>query len=265
MTEPKLAKPLTISRWLMGGIVTSSIVGGGLFAIAALFLIQPSSPDPAIQDNEDTAVVSTEVNELKKETAELKQQIGKMQAAPTATESRATQIMVGLTQLKTAYETDTPLQYGIETLKRSIPDTSLQQTLSELAQATSQNFPSKQDILTHISTLSQTSAAPAPQAATDTTQTWRDHAKTVMNHFVRVESTAALNSKKEAAQKLDSIAQAVNLNNFTLASQLSQSLPPSPGVAALQMKLQARATAQSLVQKAISQVNRALNPNGGLY
>jgi hypothetical protein len=234
--------------------------------------------DPAVQEVQSDAhdaEFDKRLRNLEARSEALKQQ---QQAAATApapqttptsappADAHVTQIMVGLTQLQSAYLAESSLQPGIATLQQNVKDTTIQQNLTQLNQLTGQNFPSKDAILKQIAADKTAAAQPASPAKPADNISWQDRANNLLGHFVKVQKTADLTQQKMVDDLYDKLTQAVSLDNYPAAAQLVTQLPQDAHNEALSLMIQTRLKTQQLVQQTISAVSGALGqPQGSLY
>jgi hypothetical protein len=280
--QPSDLKP---SNWVMSvSAVTAAIVGGvaGLAVLLfgdAFFTV---GPDPAIPvqqvreqvqsidrriqsleqkaqtGNPDVTQLQSDISRNAEQTAALQQKVDTLNAQP-AQKSQENAILLGLTQLKTAYDYNMPLQPGIETLKSTIEDQDIRKTLDELNELAGQGLPSNEKLLDLTKDLE-----PATQPAPASTEnlTWKDRVKGSFDQFVTVKPAATLAEQTT----VHNIRQAIVVNDMTTASSLIQSLPPSPASKILLAQIKIRLQAQQLMHDTVNKVTRlATFQKGGLY
>ena len=301
MTTPEIpeppSKPLTLSGFLFGSIMTGALVCGGIGALAVLFLadgVIDIGPDPAIPSAEAQAEVRQELAKANARLQELEkiaqaQKAQKENPAPAAPENlqelqqtvdanaerteqlqekvetlsngkqeegKAAQIALGLTQLKTAYENDLPMAAGIDTLKNAIPTESLQKSLDELKDVTTQNFPTKKELLADIAAMK---ASLAPTPVDPGKLTWEQRAKYEMGKFVQIQP------KQVAAQRslLNQTEDYIRNNDFTAALEAAKQFPENAQQQIFYKKISLRLSAQNAIHKVITDVTQKIGVNGG--
>lgn len=296
MSDPLLPSPrLSISRWLLGVIITTALVGGGIAAVGLLFVADVAfdvGKDPVVAEQQDNVQDAEFERRLRLLELQVKQnrladegdagpepkkvepQAGRNDTggsnASDAGTGLATQVLLGLNQLKTAYENDFSLQQGIDSLRHSVEDKSVQEKLQELDAVTSDKaYVTRERILVQLNAWEQDIMQPAADdqekvAEQDQTQQgWRAHAGEFLGKFVTVEHTADVQRRKNTLATLDKMQQAVAMDNMGLALQLLDSLPEDAHSTTLKMQLQARLKARELVQKTSLAINEALNKTMG--
>lgn len=310
MNETSSVPALTIRRWLLNTIVTFSAVGGALIGLAILFLAEgffDIGQDPAIsteqeivdtkmihqrlvaleeqlqinaaKENNTTPIEETQkIAEASKEHAQRVNDLEQQAYEKTLKENYMARLMVGLTQLKNAYESDTSLENGIHALQETVKDTSVQDTLAQLDTIAKEKLPSRQEILTYIHSLQDgmtaqdnhtaQNAPAATPAEGNSIDAWKSRAQNMLGQFVQVRPTQDVQQEKAFDKTLNRIAQAVQGKDYSLAAELGKQLPSNPKTDVLVLKLNARAKAQNLVHSVVSGVtNSVSNPNsrGALY
>jgi hypothetical protein len=279
-----------VSRWLIGAVMTWSLIFGAIGAIGVLFLADKSlfdtGVDPAIpneeiqeqvqqqvfavdqrlktleakQDNsylpntDDIMALKNKLTSSIEETMQLKQQVTALQNG-TQQDNRLARTVMGLTQLKAAYESDTSLQPGIMTLQQLTDNETVQKTLEQLSALTAQDFPSKKVILENVHALNAPAANNEPTDKSDLDL--KSRAKLALGRLVSIKPSKDAEQERKATQ----IEQAVNYNNFSLAAALAKELPETPSSVALTNSIQTRLKAQKLMQQLIFQVSKTATQN----
>jgi hypothetical protein len=269
LTDDELppAPPFKVTHWFLTGLVAWSLFLGIIGGIAVLLLADfgPEKISPNRELREDVQNVNNRVDKLEQRTKKLDDNIVHQQIVSTtqAADTQLTKILVGITQLKTAYDNDTPLTDGIEMLKKSIKDSGIQQSLTELQKTTANNFPSKEKILDDLQTL-QTPRNEGlrnengAQPLTD----WRSRAKTALSQLVSITPTKNIVSDKGIAR----VEQAVAAGDFGLAQKFAAQLPSTPSTETIKAEIATRFDAENLVQKIVGQISSAIGTSqGSLY
>lgn len=284
------APKFRIRRWVIASVVSTSLFCGAFSAVAVLFLADrffDVGQNPAVQE-QPTASYDPEFDQrlraLEENATRLQQAAAQQQAAPIeqntmpqhdvavaakTEDNTATRIMIGLTQLKNAYENDAPLTQGINTLKEAVTDDASRQALDDLERAAAENPPSDDAIRQQIQAVHdelQPPAANTPVADGD----WKARASGMLHRFVTVQDTADLQQKKTATDTLERISQAVSIDQYAQAADMAANLPETAQTKILLVQLQTRMKIQQLVKKAVTTVDGTLGqltgkPRGALY
>lgn len=232
-----------------------------------------------------------------KETAELKEQLAALQEQqarfqPPQEESRLARMVAGLTQLKTAYENDMSLRYGIANLQASTEDVALREKLNQLQKLLDEKLPSRQDILSSLESLKQDpesteAAAQNLRAQTDSnaqdttpqqdgnnadTSSLRNRLagtleggwRSALGRFVQVKPAG----QEQQETLLGRIENAVQTGNYSLAETLAAHLPMNPKTELLLLQLKARAKVQRTVNTVVTKTTTLIgspNSKGALY
>ncbi len=293
LTEDTLepAPRFKLSRWLFCALMTWSLIFGAIGAIGVLFLADKSlfdtGHDPVVPNEEvqeqviavdqrlrtleakqdtsylpnanDIAVLKNKLTTSIEETMQLRQQVAALQTG-TQQDNRLARILMGITQLKAAYENDSSLQAGIATLQENIDNETIKKTLGELEKVSTENIPSKKVILENVRAL-QEPQKPAEDPNTKDMDL-KSRAKMAFGKLVSIKATKDVNDARKATQ----IEHAVNANNFSLAASLAKELPKTPETVSLTSSLESRVKAQQLMQQLVFQVSKVSGQSGrGLY
>lgn len=296
-TPPSQHKPVTISGFLISCIMTGALLCGGIGALAMIFLadgVIDVGPDPAIQatevrqqiartdqrvaqlekiaqaqqtapattnQNPDLTALQKSVDANTQQTQALQQKVDTI-SSNTTEDSKAAQIALGLTQLKTAFENDLPLGTGIDTLKKSVSNESLQKTLGDLNDVTEKNFPTKKELLDNVE---QIRKGLTPPPVDPKTLPWDQRATYEIGKFVQIEP------KQVAQQKtaLDQAEQFIRNNNFTAALESVKQIPDSAEQKIFYKQIEVRIQAENMVHDVISgvtqKINSATGSGGSIY
>jgi outer membrane murein-binding lipoprotein Lpp len=268
LTDEELppAPPFKVTHWLFTGMVAWSLFFGVVGGLAVLLLIDfgPEKINPTRELREDVQTVNGRVDQLEQRTQQLNEQQTKTQqanAAPSAADTQLTRILIGITQLKTAYENETPLTDGIQTLKQSIKDSHIQQSLDNLQKLASNNFPSKEKILDDLQSLQTPQNLRNENGAQPLTD-WRSRAKTAFSQLVRVTPTKNIVNDKDISR----VEQAVAAGDFGLAQKFAAQLPETPSTDTIKAEIATRFDAENTVQKIVTQISQAVSGSqGSLY
>ncbi len=291
---PPPFKPLTISGLFIGSLMTGAMICGAIGALALFFFadgIFDVGPDPALPAAEVTQVrqqvarVDARIAELEKtaqtqreavpdlpnadhlddlqksleenteQTKVLEEKVDAL-STDTRTESRAAQIALGLTQIKTAFDSDLPITAGIDKLKQSVSEESLRKTLDDLTTATQSNFPTKKELLTDIETMKASLNQPPVDPAN---LTWKERAAFEMNKFVKVQPKQ-LTVERSALEKAES---AIRNNDFAAAMTAIKQIPASAEQQIFYKKMETRIAAEMMIHNIILGVTQKANAGNG--
>lgn len=273
-------RPFSVSRWMLGGVVTTALICGGIGAVGALFFADgfvKMDHDPAIPAQEIASVTArmdaleTRVAQVPapQDVTELKQKVDALAAAPAPapqmtqaqiTGNQAGTILLALTQIKNAYEGDQSMAPGIALLQQSVSDAQMQETLQGLATLATNQFPTKQRLLEQAQAALQTGAK-TTVAAVPTT--WKERLSALAGKFVSVEPTATVDQQNVGAQLL----QALSADNLPVAQELIKALPATPAVASLGAGIETRIKARRLMNNLLNGATKLLGTGtkGALY
>lgn len=281
-THATPTKQFSLSRWLLGILLSVSMVIGGVIAVGALFFA-----DGLFKPGEDPAIPAAEIQQVNARVKTLEDRVAQLpqeqsQAVPSeelqnnvsalqkriddlsvqAHESKAGQVVLALTQIKDAYANDMPMRPGIELLQKSVTDTDVLKKLDELQALTTDQFPTKASLIADAQAL----MAPAPKAFNvdqgPSADSWGGRLKNVLGQFISVTP----NSVEAESTTSSNLVQALSRDDLPVANSLINQLPVSPALKDLAFKIQTRLRAQQLIQQVISTVTQMANTNGeGLY
>ena len=259
------APRLKISKWLLSGLMAWSLFFGAIGGLAILMMgdaffdvtHQEEAKRELVLDNDrveaQVVAVDQRVTALERQTKQLKD-IQVEIASEQQPDTQLAKILIGLTQLKTAYDTDTSLQAGIETLRHSVNDTGLQASLDELSALTQNNFPTKDKIISDLRKLNTTDK-PVNNPRQNPELSWRDRAKQTVGQWVTVSDS----SNVAKGHTVTRIEQAVAGGNYKLAQSYVRELPKTPAAESLASQINLRLKAQTIVQNIIGQIGRTLS------
>lgn len=273
-------KPFTLSGWLVSAMITTAVIGGIIGVLFMLFLgdrFWPQSDDPAtpqrvaelnariaqLEQKTETAApqniaeLQNNVQQTAQQTAALQE---KVEQIDQKTEDNTTnRILLGITQLKTAYDDDLPLQLGIDTLSSAVDAPDIRETLAQLKDVAAQGVPSKDSLLRAVNDLGKPTSEPSLEQAN---LTWQERAKIAAGKFVKVRSA------DQVAQKntLHTIRQSLVVNDLATAAEMVRQLPQTAETEVLVKQIELRLRARTLMQNAVRQVTHlATNKNESLY
>lgn len=262
-----------VTKWLFSGLMAWSLFFGAIGGLAILMMADAFfdfKPGPAehrelIEDNR----VEEQVLAANRRISELEHQTRQIQREQRATESKAqpdaklARVLIGLTQLKTAYDNDKSLQGGIDTLATTIENAEIDRTLADLSALTANNFPSKEQILNDLDALKAPNKKQNSPNQAAPELTWKERASQAMGQLVSVTPTKDIADKQVVAR----IEQAVAIGDFGLADKIAATLPDSPSVQLVRTRIKIRNQAQYLIQKTVGQISSAIGApeKGSLY
>lgn len=262
-----------LSKWLFSGLMAWSLFFGAVGGLAILMLGDMFFDLPTvsehrelIEDNrieQQVVAVDRRVTDLERQTRQIKnipEDATPETPARTEDDNRLTRILIGLTQLKTAYDSETPLQPGIDLLKQSVTDSGLQHSLEELSRLTATNFPSREKILNDLHQLQAGDKnAPANKTANDPNLGWRERAIQAAGQWVRVTPTDQIVNN----QSLTRVEQAVSGGDFALAEKYLSGLPKNPATALIAAQIATRLKGQILVHDVINRIGSGVSQAAG--
>lgn len=278
LPTPNAAPHVTLSRQLWSGFLTLSMCFGAIGGIGVLLLgdnLFKTGPDPAIHAPEiqsrlekveqavaekpDLQKIEQDLSAQSAQTASLQQKIEKIDQEKTQNSDggTTTQVLLGLTQLKTAYENDLPFDTGLGTLRASVTQPQLKGALDKLTDLSAKGLPTKAALLQDVQSIAGQNKAPEAELMLPN-QTLKERAITAVKNFVQVRPTAAITQEGTVAN----LGQAIQSDNMPLASNLVAQLPASAATQALAGKLALRAEAQKVVQQLVSQLPLSLHGAG---
>jgi uroporphyrinogen-III synthase len=264
---PPLPK-FKVSKWLISGMMAWSLFFGAIGGLGIILLADfgPEKISPAKQFREKVVAVDNRVSALEQRTQKLgeQQQDAQQKIATQSDSTENTQmarILIGLTQLKTAYDNDTSLSDGITTLKTTIKNNAILQNLNDLEKQTADNFPSKEKILDDLQNLQTSSGQTLKNEQGEQPLDWQSRAKLALGQLVRVTPTKNIVKDKD----IERVEQAVTSGDFNLARKYAAKLPQAANAQAIIAEINIRSQTETTVRKIISQIGSALGQNGGLY
>lgn len=261
-----------VSRWLLSGLMAWSLFFGAIGGLAillmadAFFDIPYQNEHRELPDNnqveEQVTAVDQRVTALERQTRQLKVAQSEVANVVRQPDTQLAKILIGMTQLKTAYDSDASLQSGIDTLKQSIKDVHLQAMLSELSALTQNNFPTKEKIILDLNNLKSAEQKKA-NPRNNPELGWQERATEAISQWVSVTPTSEITDGK----LINQLEQAVTSGNFALANKYAEQLPKNQASENVSVQLKARLKAQSLVQNIIGQVSNAVGQatQGSIY
>ncbi len=286
----KPSAPFKLSKWLVSGVISTALICGAIAAVAVLLLADgvvdvgddPVIPAEEIQQN--VARVDARIAELEKRVAQIPQQQNesaisgeiKSEVAAlekkvdemkiVATESRAGQVVLAVSQIKNAYENDLPMQPGIDLLKKSVTTPGIQQKLDELNALVGNPYPTKSDLVREADALANLKAGPvfnADQGPDGSDVSFTDRLKGLMGRFVKIESADAGTTRVSSG----GLASALARDDLPIARDMISKLPGGPAVQSLAQKIDARLQVQAKVQEVVNGVMQMAAPStgGALY
>jgi hypothetical protein len=289
--QMKPSAPFKLSKWLVSGVVTTSLICGTIAAVAVLLLadgVMDVGDDPVIPAEEiqqNVARVDARVAELEKrvsqipqqqdasalsgeiksEVAALEKKVDEMKTV--ATESRAGQIVLAVSQIKNAYEHDLPMQPGIDLLKKSVVTPGIQQKLDELSAMVGNPFPTKSELEREAEAFAKNenngNVFNADQGPDSSSVSFTDRLKGLMGRFVKIESVDTGATRVTSS----GLSSALARDDLPVAHDLVSKLPASPVVQSLARKIDARLQVQTKVQEVVNSVMQMAAPStgGALY
>ena len=285
-------KPFTFSGWVLSCLFMTAIIAGILGTLFVLLMgdgIFKLGEDPAIAFQKTHNADASDMKEINQRLAKL-ENVAKAQPAPNADLTQlqanvsktaeqtvalekkvdqinqnttqgnsASQIMLGVTQLKSAYDDDQPLQPGIKTLQSIVKNDQVNKILTDLGTIAEQGVPSKESLLRSVNEL----AKPVPQPSlTQSDLSLSQRAKLAMGQFVHVTPADVV----AIQNNLHNIKQAIVVNDLATAESLVQQLPESPASKILLTQIQLRLKAQQLTHDAVNTVTGlVVQRKEGLY
>lgn len=297
LTDEELppAPRLKLSRMFLGGLMAWSLFFGAIGGLAILMMADAFFDIPhedhrrELKDpnkvEEQVASVHERVTLLERQTQQLKalqrdvaRQVGEtnaqvgtqisqqleqqLQRIEGQDDTRLAKIVVGLTQLKTAYDGETSLQDGINTLKQAVDDVQLQQLLDDLGRLTENGFPSRENILQDLQAYKEAKRKENDDPRRNPELGWRDRARQAAGQLVRVTPAEDVTRKNTVSR----VEQAVLSGNFALADRYAADLPQSPSSQIVTAKIRLRLQAQALVQRIANQISATIiHTNKNLY
>lgn len=205
----------------------------------------------------DTTALRAELDELRETATVLGARVETLDTDKTDTHIPL--VLLGVTQLNTAFENGQPLDAGIATLTGAIADDGVKKSLSELASAASALVP----VDTLITSVEKLRADMAQQAGAKTAQTGnalRDTASTLLHQFVSIRPVDAVNHEKT----LDAALGALRAHDLPTARTHLISLPASPAVDGLVTAIDARLNVAGKIRAVIAAVTTT-GGAGSLY
>jgi predicted transcriptional regulator len=272
MTEelPKPQNVPTISRMLLGGLVTTSLFFGAVGGLAVLFIgdtLFESKPDPAIDlvaVNSDITRTQQRLDTLEKKMEEtpqstnadnnaqveaelesLRQNIATLKTAET--QNTIAPALLGLTQVTTAVSHDLSPDDGIKTLKAALPQPEIQAILTELATLAQNGIPSYAEMEKSLLALK-----PAQTAPTD--QTWEERGKNLLGQFVRIRPSTAIGYQEQ----LGTAERALHSRDLPIVRATLVQFPSSPALQALSQQIETRMRVENLVRDLTLTVTKVL-------
>ena len=260
---PPLPK-FKITKWIFSGLMAWSLFFGAIGGLGIILLADfgPEKISHKKEFKEQVVAVDNRVSALEQRTQQLNiDQKVAAQAAPE--DSQLAKILIGLTQLKTAYDNETSLSDGIATLKNSIKDSAILDNLTKLEKQTADNFPSKEKILNDLQSLQDSPNQNLQNNNGDQSLDWKSRAKVAMTQLVRVTPTKDIVKDNDVSL----IEQAVASGNFNLARKFAEKLPQTPNTQSIMSELTMRSEVENTIHKIISQIGSAIGTGskGSLY
>jgi hypothetical protein len=285
-------KPFTLSGWLLSCLISTAVVAGALGGLFVLLMgdgIFNPGEDPAIAFqkthspdasddmkaiNERLAKLETiaktpaqapDVTNLQKDVSKTAEQTAALEKKVDQIDQHASQdsntgqIMLGITQLKSAYDDDQPLEPGIKTLQGVVKSDEVTKILNDLSAVAAQGVPSKEALIRSVNEL----AKPAPQPTLNQSDlSLSQRAKLALGQFVHVSPADIVAMQNN----LHNIKQAIVVNDLATAASLVQQLPDSPASKILLAQIQLRLKAQQLTHDTVNTVtNLVTHRKEGLY
>ena len=251
-----------LSKWLLSGLMAWSLFFGAIGGLAILMLgdaffnVEHKTEHRELvetnQVEQQVVAVDQRVTALERQTKQLRAEQIEV-ANEQQPDTQLAKILIGLTQLKTAYDSDVSMQAGIDTLKQSIGDTGLQKSLDELGTLTRDNFPTREKLIADLHAL-KSSDKPENNPRNNPELGWRERAKAAMGQWVRVTPNNQIASDKTVSR----LEQAITSGDFKLADKYAAELPKSPASDTLSSQIKLRVRAQSMVHNIIGQIGNAI-------
>ncbi len=279
MTEEQPPRVFTASRWLLSGLVTTSLFFGAIGGLAVLFVgdtFFEKTPAPAITavaTSESVARVQQRIDQLEKklesaapvsdnaaveaELAALREKIAEVQTAEA--QANIGPVLLGLTQLGLALDHDLPLSDGIETLKSAVTQGDAQSLLAELSTLAQGGIPSYDELRRDLAALKpQTPQTPPAQDLS-----WAERGKALLGKFVRVRPTHQATQDSVFA----SLERSLQSRDLPIVRDTLVQFPSTPALQSLVQKIENRIRAEKLVRDLIVTVTKSLGASsqGSLY
>lgn len=277
LTDEELppAPRFKLSKWLLSGLMAWALFFGAIGGLAMLMMADAffnipheQHPRELIENNQ----VEQQVVAVDQRVAALERQTKQLRAAQAEVfteikndqqpDTQLAKVLIGLTQLKTAYDSDASMQPGIDTLKQSVKDAGLQKALDDLSVMIQNDFPTKEKIIADLHDV-KSSGQPENNPRQNPDLSWRERAKQAMGQWVRVTPTSEIASSKT----LSITERAIASGDFKMAEKYVAQLPKNPSTEIVSAQLKTRIRVQGMVQNIIGQIGGAIGKStrGSIY